>query len=84
MKDRRVDGVRDHDGVAQLDAELAVLLEAVLGLHDRRVRELAIDLGDARVGAVVEAAVDADRPVDAVHHASAVAREALAAAGSRS
>ena len=56
--------------------ELAVLLEAVPRLEHRGVRELAIGLRDARVRAVVEAAVHADRPVHAVDHAHAGAREA--------
>ena len=76
MKDRRVDGVVNHDRIAQLEPELAMLVEAVAGLQDRRFRKVVIDLDDAPVGAVVEAAVHADRAVDAVNHADAVAREA--------
>ena len=68
MEDRRVDGIRDHDRIPKLEPELAVLLEAVPRLEDRRVRELVVDLDDPRVGPVVEAAVDADRAVDAMHH----------------
>src|SRR5712691_3075403 len=49
-----------------------MLLEAEAGLEHRRVGERSIELEDAAVGAVVEAAVDADRPVDAVHHADAL------------
>src|SRR6266851_3194118 len=74
-KDRRVDCVVDHDRSSQLESELAVLVEAVVGLQDGRVRELVVDGCDPPVGAVVEAAVDADGTVDAVHHAHAVARE---------
>ena len=55
-------------GSRELQPQLAVLLEAVSGLEDRRVRELAVELEDALVGAVVEAAVDADRAVHAMHH----------------
>ena len=84
MEDRRIDGVVDHDRIAQLEPELAMLVEAVRGLQDRRVGELLVDLHDPAVGAVVEAAIRADRPVDPVHHAHAVAREPLAAARSRS
>ena len=68
MEDRRVDGVRDDDRVAELDSELAVLLEREPGLQDRRGGQLGVDPGDAPVGAVVEAAIGADRAVDAVHH----------------
>ena len=75
-EDRRVDGVRDHDRVGQLVPELAMALEAVPRLEDGRVRELPVQLGDPRIGAVVEAAVDPDRPVDAMHHPAVGAREA--------
>ena len=53
-----------------------MLLEAVPGLEDRRVRELAVELEDVPVGAVVEAAVDADRAVHAMHHPAARTGEA--------
>ncbi len=76
MEDRRVDGVGDDHRVAQLDPELAVLLEREPGLEDRRGGELGVDLRDPLVRAVVEAAVDADRAVDAVHHPRAAVREA--------
>jgi hypothetical protein len=79
MEDRGVDRVRDHDRVGEPVAELLMLLEAVPRLEDRRVRELAVELGDARVRPVVEAAVDADRPVDPMHHPAVDAREALEA-----
>ena len=36
-------------------------------LEDRRVGELAVDLHDPLVRAVVGAAVEADRPVDAMN-----------------
>ena len=52
-----------------------MLLEREAGLEDRRGRELGVDLRDPLVGAVVEAAVDADRAVDAVHHPRAARRE---------
>ena len=68
MEDRGVDGVRNDRWVAELQPELSVLLERELRLQDRRVRELRVDPHDPLVGAVVEAAVDADRAVDAVHH----------------
>ena len=76
VEDRRVDGVRDDDRLAQLEAELAVLRERELRLEDRRGRERGVDLGDPRVRAVVEPSVGADRPVDAVHHPRPAAREA--------
>jgi hypothetical protein len=41
-----------------------------------RVGELAVDLDDATVAAVVETAVDGDRPVDALHHPAVVPGEA--------
>ena len=53
-----------------------MLVEAVARLDDRRVRQLAVDADDLAVGAVIEATVDADRSVDAVHHPHLVAREA--------
>ena len=62
--------------IAQLEAELSVLLEAVARLEDGRVRVHAVEIGDVPVGAVVEAAVDADRPVDPMHHPAATAGEA--------
>ena len=67
MEDLRVDGVRDHDRLTQLEAELPVRLEAVVRLEDGRVGELAVDLHDPLVRAVVGAAVEADRPVDAMN-----------------
>ncbi len=75
MEDRRIDGVRDHDRVSERDPELGVLLEAVARLQNRRVRKLGVDLGDPRIRPVVEAAVRADRPVDAMHQPAVVARE---------
>jgi hypothetical protein len=75
MKDRRIDRVVDHHWIAQLEAELTMLGEAVRGLQDRRVGELLVDPQDAAVGTVVEAAVRADRAVDPVHHANTIARE---------
>ncbi len=74
MEDRRVDGVVNHNRIAQLEAELAMLLQAVAGLQDRRVRQ-RVDLDDPAIGAVVEAAVDADRAVHAVHHPHSLADE---------
>ena len=76
MKDRRVDGVRDDRRLAELEPELAMLLEAVARLQDGRLGELGIHRCDRAIGAVVEAAVHADRPVHAMHHAAAGAREA--------
>src|SRR5262249_49157389 len=38
IEDRRIDGVVDHNRVAHLKAQLAVLLEAVAGLQDGGVR----------------------------------------------
>src|SRR5207247_3568836 len=76
IKDVRVDRVANHNGLAKLEAELPVLFERVLRLHDRRVGELAVDAEDSAVGAVVETAVDADRPVDPVHHPHLAAGEA--------
>ena len=76
MEDRRVDRIRDDDRLAQLEAELAMLGERELRLEDRRGRERGVDLGDPRVGAVVEPAVRADRPIDPVHHPRTPASEA--------
>ena len=75
MEDRRIGGVRDHDRVSERDPELGVLLEAVARLQNRGVRNPGVDLGDARVRPVVEAAVRTDRPVDAMHQPAVVARE---------
>ena len=75
MEDRRIDGVRDDHRVAELEPELAVLLERELRLEDRRGRELGVHRCDPRVCAVVEPSVDADRAVDAVHHPRAAFRE---------
>ena len=57
-----------------------MLLEAVARLEHGGVGELAVELEDVPVGAVVEAAVDADRAVHAMHHPAAVAGEAAQAA----
>ena len=48
-------------------------------LEDRRGGELGVELRDLLVRAVVEAAVDADGAVDAVHHPRAASREPLQA-----
>jgi hypothetical protein len=74
MEDRRVDGIRDHDRVPQLETERLVFREAVARLQDRRVRQ-RVDLHNAGVRAVVEPAIRSDRPVDAMHHAHTVAGE---------
>ena len=66
--------------VAQLEPELEVLLEAEAGLEDRRVGELAVELGDPPIRSVVESAVRADWPVDAVHQPAVRASEAAEAA----
>ena len=66
----------DHDGLDEPDPEVAVRVEAEARLQHGRVRELGVHRLDAPVGAVVEAAVDADRPVDAMHHPHVVASEA--------
>src|SRR5712691_13528494 len=63
MKDRRVDGVVNHDRMAQLEPELTVFVQAEAGLQDGRVREVAIDSGDPAVGSIVETSVHADRTV---------------------
>ena len=80
VEDRRVDRVRDQMRLHELDAEIAVRVEAVPRLDDRRGRELGVDLGDALVGAVVEAAIRPDRAVHAVDEADVVARESAEAA----
>jgi hypothetical protein len=74
-EDPRVDGVRDHDRLPELEAELAVLLQAEPRLEDGGVGQLQVDRCDAGVRAVVEAPVDADRAVDAVHHPAAATGE---------
>ena len=84
VEDRGIGRVRDHDRLPQLQPQLAMLLEAIAGLEDRRVRQLAVELEDVAVGAVVEAAVDADRPVHAMHHPATRARRSGADAGRRS
>ncbi len=76
VEDRRIDRIRNHDRAPEIQAELAVPLERVPGLEDRRGRELGVDPRDPRVRAVVEAAVDPDRAVDAVHHPGAASGEA--------
>ncbi len=76
MEDHGIGRVRDHDGLGQLDAEPPVRVQAEPGLEHRRVRELRVHGGDPTVGAVVEPAVDPDRPVHAVHHPDVVAHEA--------
>src|SRR4029078_2072697 len=53
-----------------------VLLEGEPRLENRGRRQLCVDPGDALVGAVVEAPVDADRAVDAMHHSRAPGGEA--------
>src|SRR5439155_14801130 len=76
---RRVARGRERRGRGQFEAELEVSLEAEARLEDCRVCELRVDLRYAAVGAVVEASIDADRPVDAVHHTTARAGEAAQA-----
>ena len=75
MEDGRVDRVRDDDRLDEPKPELAVLLEAVARLEHRRVGELLVHRGDPSIGAVVEAPVDADRPVHAVHQPAVRAHE---------
>ncbi len=75
MEDRGIDGVPDQNRVAELEPELEVLLEAEAGLKHRRPGERSVELRNAGIGAVVEAAVDADRSVDSVHHPATVARK---------
>jgi hypothetical protein len=53
-----------------------VALQAVARLEHGRVRERIVERGNPRVRAVVGAAVHPDRPVDAMDHAHARAREA--------
>ena len=79
MEDRGVDGVRDHDRVAELEPELAMLPERELRLEDRRGRELGIHIRDPRVCPVVEAPIHADRAIDPMHHARAAPSEPLQA-----
>jgi hypothetical protein len=67
VEDGSVNGVVDDDRTAQLEAELLVLRKAELRLQDRDLRQ-RVDLRDAPVGAVVEAAVHADGAIDAMHH----------------
>jgi len=74
---RPAGGLRDDDRLPQFDPELAMGFEAVPRLQDRRVRELPVQLRDAAVGAVVGAAVEADRSVDAMHDPAPARRPAL-------
>src|SRR5437660_4642250 len=76
MKDRWIDGVVDHDRIAQLEPELLVLVEAVAGLQDGGGGELLVHLHDAAVSSVVETAVRSYRAVDPMHHADATAAKA--------
>ena len=80
MEQRGVDRVGDEPRIGEVDPESAMRFEAVPRLDDRRVRELAVDLGDPRVGSVVEATVGPDRPVDAMDEAHVVAGESAEAA----
>ncbi len=75
MEDRRIDGVPDDHRRTELDPELRMLAEAVVGLQHGGVRDLGVHRRDPGVGSVVEPPVRADRPVDAVHHPAVVARE---------
>src|SRR5436190_7943716 len=75
MEDRRIGRVRDHDRRSEVETELRMLVEAELRLEDRGVRERAVQLADASVGAVVEAAIGRDRSIHSVHHPNVVARE---------
>ena len=75
VEDRGIRRVRDHDGLGQVDAEPPMRLQAEPRLEYGRIRELGVHRRDPAVGAVVEAAVDADRAVDAVHHPHVVAGE---------
>ena len=75
MEDARVDRVSDDDGLDESKPELAVLLEAVARLEDRRVGELLVHRGNPSIGAVVESPVDADRPIHAVHQTAVRAHE---------
>jgi hypothetical protein len=74
-KHGRVDGVGDQVRLHELDTQRPMRLEAVARLHDRRVGESRVELGDARVCAVVEAAVRSDRAVDTMDEAHVGARE---------
>jgi hypothetical protein len=76
VENRRVGRVRDHDGIDELDSHGSVGVEAEPGLEHRRVRELGVRLRDSSIGAIVEAAIEADRPVHAVHHADVRTHEA--------
>jgi hypothetical protein len=75
MENRRVDGVVNHDRMVQVKPELTVLVQAEARLQNGRVSEVTIDSGDPTVGSVVETSVHADRTIDPVHHADAVADE---------
>src|SRR3990170_540234 len=76
IEDRGIDRIRDDDRSDEVDPELAMFLQAVAGLEDGRSGDLVVEGSDALVGPVVEAAVDADRPVDPMNHSYVVAREA--------
>src|SRR5262249_21554348 len=65
----------DYDRVSHLQSELAMPVEAVARLQDRRVCE-RVDFHDATVSTVVETSVGADRPVNPVDHSHAVTHEA--------
>ncbi len=80
VEHRGIGRVRDHDRLPQLQPQLAMLLEAIAGLEDRRGRQLAVELVDVAIGTVVEASVDANRAVHAMHHPATRAGEAAQSA----
>src|SRR5207249_4858001 len=71
MKDLRVAAAVDHAWLDELDPDPPVHLDRRLRDGDRGVRELPVDVADARVGAVVEAPVEARNGADPVYPANA-------------
>ena len=71
VEDAVVAAVVDHVRIDELDADLPVHVDRSVGDGYRRVGQPRVHLRDARVGAVVEPAVERRDRADTVHHPSA-------------
>ena len=71
-----VSGVVDDRGIDELESQRLVPPEAVRRLKHCSVRQIVIDIPDPPVDPIVYAAVDTDRAVDTMHHATAGADKA--------
>src|SRR5579884_55037 len=76
MEDARVAAVVDDVWIDELDPDLAVHVDRRVRDREGRVRELAVDRGDAGIGAVVEAAIESRHRADSVHHPCPAVRAA--------